>query len=508
MNKLCSVLLVLLSLAGCEFSGKEAIKIASPEYPKMHYASTDHNVGAPSSLIYRDGVYSLFYQSFNIDQKIINPYYRITSKDLIHWRKAEKVNFGIDGLNVLYCNVVADEKHSSRLGTKTSTPFVAFLLCSTGKDGQTSFKLSVSNDQGITWTASNEKVSFPELITADFKPALIWDEHSGKWIMSLVNDQKVKFYSSLDLQDWKFESEFEKEAQFRNNIWAKATLFPLKKDEGWALLVDQEFADPKDGSTIQYFIGTFDGHFFNNQSKKPHWLDYGKDNIYNVVCSGVSRDQDPVLIGLKNNIDYTLMGSMKPFWGSFTFPRTVAVEEVYGEKLLASEPLKALKAIVKPGSILRNLNVEEKLDVSDKISVAKIPSVITLKFETSEMTRMTFPSKFGVRLSNEMGESIVVGFDRFRDWYYIDRKGFEIVTQNTQFGGIQVMPCYHADSVMVFKMIVDDSSIELFTEDGKLVMTSNFTPQKKLNKISLFGENGIIKVLELDVKNVDSIWQN
>ena len=122
------------------------------------------------------------------------------------------------------------------------------------------------------------------------------------------------------------------------------------------------------------------------------------------------------------------------------------------------------------------------------------------------MTRLSFPAKFGIRLGNEKGEKLEVGFDRFREWYYIDRSCFANVKQSYQFGGTQVMQCWHTDSTMVMKMIVDDSSIELFTEDGKLVMTQNYSTQNKLNKLSLFAENGVIKVSALEIKRLASIW--
>ena len=36
-----------------------------------------------------------------------------------------------------------------------------------------------------------------------------------------------------------------------------------------------------------------------------------------------------------------MIGSMKPFWGSFTTPRTLSVDQYSGEKVLASQPINA-----------------------------------------------------------------------------------------------------------------------------------------------------------------------
>ena len=44
-------------------------------------------------------------------------------------------------------------------------------------------------------------------------------------------------------------------------------------------------------------------------------------------------------------------------------------------------------------------------------------------------------------------------------------------------------------------------------ENGKQVMTENFIPQSKFNKISLFAENGIITVKEFQIMKLKSILQ-
>ncbi len=497
MKKLLTIGFLLCLLQSCKFQSNETLSVTSPEFPKVHYASVEHKVGAPVALLFSNGIYSLFYQDFDSSKKEAFVFYRTTSKDLIHWGKAEKVVFANDNQSVLYAALVQD----STLITKPNSSYLAILLTPAAE-----FKISRSDDSGKTWRITSDKVLFPEVVKKEFKPAIIRDHRSGKWIMSLVSDQKVKFYSSQDLKRWKYESAFEKEPKFRNNIWHKATLLPIGNGKSWSLLVDQEFEDPREGSAVQYFIGSFDGKAFHNQSSKPHWLDYGKDNVFNTLCFKSATDTLPVIIGWKNNLDYPLLGDLKTLQGSMTFPRTVSSTSVYGEILLACNPVQSLGDITKTGTQLRDITLEDSVDFSNKVMIPITPSLITLKFETTSMTRLSFPAKFGIRLGNDKGEKLEVGFDRFREWYYIDRSDFENVKQSPQFGGTQVMQCWHTDTTMIMKMIVDDSSVELFTENGKLVMTQNYSTKNKLNKLSLFAENGVIKVSEVEIKSLTSIW--
>ncbi len=502
MKKIILVLLVLLLIASCKIKGKDSINDSSPGYSKIHYSSTEHNVGAPVALIFENGTYSLFYKEFKLDKKAICPTYLTISKDMIHWQPAQEVAFSGTKLNILNRTIVLD--------TKTSNLF-ALMLVDPDKNEENNnsyFKLSCSNNQGKTWTDNATKVDFPSQLKNDFNPTVYWDEIHGKWILTVIDNQTVKFFSSLDLKKWKFESQLEKELQYTANIWLKATIFPVNNGTNWVLLIDQEFVNPRDGSSVQYFIGTFDGQNFKAPiSTKSHWLDYGKDNVYNMVCQGLSPTTDPLVIGWKNNVDYTMIGSMKPFWGSFTTPRTIEMDHYSEENILAFQPVKDELGIKSTKLTLKDLSVFENLDISSKIKIPVTPSIITLKFETSEKTRITFPSSYGIKFENDKAEKLIVGYDAFKEWFFIDRTNFLNVKDNSQFKGMDVMPSYNSDSVMVITLIMDDSSIEMFTQNGKQVMTENFLPQSKFNKVSLFAENGIIKVNDLTIRNLNNIWK-
>lgn len=498
MKKTTTILLALLVLISCKFKDKDIISETSLSYPKIHYSSTNHNVGAPVALIFNNGIYSLFYKEFTLDKKQICSTFLTTSKDMIHWQPAQKLSLGGTNSNILNRTIVYDSK---------KTTFYALFIVDSDKNEENNnahFQLAYSTNQGKTWSESPEKVEFPIQFKNECNPSVCWVDMIGKWVMTIVDDQTVKFFSSTNLTKWKFESSYEKELQYTTNIWLKASIFPINKGADWVMLVDQEFVNPRDGSSVQYFIGTFDGQKFTSPiSTKSLWLDYGKDNIYNVICAGLTPIANPLVIGWKNNIDYTMIGSLVPFWGSFTTPRTLSIERYSGIKILDSNPI--MVEIEGNPILLTNFNVEEKLDISSKIKIPITPSVITLKFKTSEKTRINFPSRYGIQFENDKAEKLIVGYDAFKEWYFVDRNNFSIVKDNSQFKGMDIMPSYNSDSIMIMKLILDDSSIELFAEDGKQVMTENFVPQSKFNKISLFAENGFIEIEELHMNSLKPI---
>ena len=500
MKKYIILLLIILSFVACKKTDNNSIDELSLNFPKIHYSSTKHNVGAPIALIFQNGKYLLFYKEFISNQKTYSPTFLTTSNDLIHWEQSEEIELYPENSNVLNQTIVLNPR------TKI---FNALIIVDTdcNEENNNSFmSLVESMDQGKTWNEKKNKIDLPIVIKNNFNPTVVWDEIHDKWILTIIDEQIVKFFSSEDLEIWKYESSFEKDLQYQVNIWQKATLFPMNKGENWALLIDQEFVNPRDGSSVQYFIGSFDGNnYITPITTKSHWLDYGKDNIFEVVCQGNAPNSNPIIIGWKNNIDYALIGSMKPFWGSFTFPRTISIEQYSGELLLTSQPIDSIYSIEQNKQTLKDLEVTESLDITSKITVPFSPSIITLIFDTKEKTRMTFPSSFGIEFENEKGEKLIVGYDSFKEWYYVDRTNFSFVNDNSQFKGVDIMPCYHFESYMEMKMIIDDSSIELFTQNGKLVLTNNFNSLSKFNKLTLFAENGIISVEVLQINSLSAI---
>ena len=92
--------------------------------------------------------------------------------------------------------------------------------------------------------------------------------------MTLATLDRVTFYSSTDLKNWKKESEFGKELGAHGGVWECPDLFPLDYHGQliWVLLVSINPGGPNGGSATQYFTGEFDGNKFiivGNGSRKP-----------------------------------------------------------------------------------------------------------------------------------------------------------------------------------------------------------------------------------------------
>ena len=131
------------------------------------------------------------------------------------------------------------------------------------KEGRNNFQnqsIAYSLDDGKTWTkySGNPVLKNPGI--RDFRdPKVMWYEPQKKWIMTLATKDRVTFYSSPDLKNWKKESEFGAQLALMA-VFGNVLIYFNWIDNGkkvWVLIVNLNPGGPNDGSATQYFLGRF-----------------------------------------------------------------------------------------------------------------------------------------------------------------------------------------------------------------------------------------------------------
>jgi fructan beta-fructosidase len=230
----------------------------------------------PSGLFYHGGQYFLNWGS-------------ATSKDLVHWKITE---FGLDrnnmtnglfgkdrienpfGANSPFLNavismmsgtVVIDWNNSSGLGFNGEPPLVAV-------QGEVSF----SNDTAKSWKKASKPLLIQNSSGTHRDPIVFWYEPGKQWIMVMpwCEIQEIRFFSSKNLVDWKYESKFGPWGA-SGGQWECVEFFPLPVDNDplrikWVLVISVQ---PRNG---QYFIGDFDGKRFTLDKDFKKYLSYDR----------------------------------------------------------------------------------------------------------------------------------------------------------------------------------------------------------------------------------------
>ncbi|CAN1530369.1 SacC Beta-fructosidases (levanase/invertase) [Candidatus Nanopelagicaceae bacterium] len=175
----------------------------------------------------------------------------------------------------------------------------------------------------------------------DFRDPKVF-RYQDYWIMCAAQpqDHQISFYESKDLICWKHLSDFGPAAAV-DGVWECPDLFSLTFDgeEVWVLIVSLNPGGLY-GSGTQYFIGDFDGTNFiaRYSTEEPRWIDYGKDNY-----AGITFNNEPngkrIFIGWMSNWSDVKDHPETTWTTQMTIPRELGLAKVKGEIVLTQQPL-------------------------------------------------------------------------------------------------------------------------------------------------------------------------
>jgi fructan beta-fructosidase len=431
--------------------------------PRFHFTPQQGWMNDPNGMIYLNGQYHLFFQHYP-DGTVWGPMHwgHATSIDLVQWNE-QPIALYPDSIGMIFSgSAVLDKNNTSGLGRGGIAPLVAIYTQHNmpgEKAGRTDFQnqsIAYSLDEGKTWTkyAGNPVLKTPNL--KDFRdPKVIWHAPTQKWIMSLAVADHVEFYSSPNLINWNKESEIGKNLFAHGGVWECPDLlsFKVNGQTVWVLLVSMNPGGPNSGSATQYIVGDFDGHTFKPYTTDIKWMDYGPDNYAGVTFSNVG-DRN-ILIGWMSNWNYANVVPTEKWRSAMTVPRELSLVKQASNSnqfLLVSTPVKELKnAFVQ---IVSKENV-----IPNRIDIKDIKA-----------------THFEIILSNTYNEKLIVGYHADKKQFYIDRTNAGVSNFNPGFAAAAVAPRLSFTMNMDLSILLDKTSIELFADGGRTVMTALFFP--------------------------------
>jgi sucrose-6-phosphate hydrolase SacC (GH32 family) len=200
--------------------------------------------------------------------------------------------------------------------------------------------IATSTDNGRTFTKF-EGNPVLDLGLEHFRDPKVF-HYQDRWVMAVVKAQEhlVCLYSSTDLKEWTPLSEFGKVGA-TGGQWECPDFFPLSIDgnEVWVLIVSLSPGGIKNTSGTQYFIGDFDGTTFTPRysTEEPRWLDYGSHNYAGVTFNNEPKNRR-IFIGWLNS--WQKQTHAETSWvGAMTIPRELGLLKVNNEIVLTQQPI-------------------------------------------------------------------------------------------------------------------------------------------------------------------------
>lgn len=298
LNLIAAVSLALLT--GCDNSDSNSGNSVHQQSsylekyrPQLQFTAAKNWQNDPNGLVYLDGEYHLFYQyNPNGNDWGDMSWGHAVSQDLVHWEElpvALSVEKDAEG-NITQMffsgSAVVDINNTSGFGEPGKPAMVAMytslyptaVTLSNGKTleaGTQAQSLAYSVDKGRTWKLYEDNPAIPlppegyEHQFREFRdPKVFWYAPENKWVMIavLATEHKAVIYSSANLREWTFMSEFGPENGVAG-VWECPDLFELPVDgdsnnKKWVMIINLNPGGPTGGSGNQYFIGNFDGERF------------------------------------------------------------------------------------------------------------------------------------------------------------------------------------------------------------------------------------------------------
>ena len=513
---------LLASIVACQSPSEPTAEEASadtlePYRPIYHFTPPEQWMNDPNGMVYHEGEYHLFYQHYP-DSNVWGPMHwgHAVSEDLVHWERLPIALYP-DSLGYIFSgSAVMDVNNTSGLGTDDAPAMVAIYTyhdaekAETGAIDYQTQGIAFSTDQGRSWTKYDQNPVIPNPGIEDFRdPKVFWHAPDEKWIMTLAVDDHVSFYSSPDLTSWTKESDFGKEWGSHAGVWECPDLFPMSVDgeEKWVLLLSINPGGPNEGSATQYFVGDFDGKTFtldesfqeDVRNENGVWLDYGPDNYAGVTWANVPDDDGRRLfMGWMSNWNYGQEVPTEAWRSAMTVPRTLDLISLPAGLRVVSKPVEELQALQQSTQSL------EAATVQDSLTIMSVPEgePATLELEVAFDRAAAQARDWGVALSNDQGDHLRIGYNSEEEQYYIDRGNSGKTNFSEEFTAEAVAPRIADSDTVRMHLLVDVTSVELFADEGKTVMTAIFFPNEGYNKVSLYTEGGSVPLVEGIINNL------
>lgn len=481
--------------------------------PQFHFSPQNNWLNDPNGLVFFKGEYHLFYQyhPYSTDWGPMH-WGHAVSKDLVHWEQLSIALKPDEHGHIFSGSAVVDWQNTT--GFFEDEPGLVAIFTHDDVQPGTDRKrqrqsLAYSKDKGRTWLKYNGN---PVLADEDYSyfrdPKVIWYEDSEQWIMLLAVKGYVHFYASPDLKTWSFLSEFGSQDEVHGNGWECPDLFELRletEDQSrWVLTVGEK-GNEQDCSNTHYFIGHFDGKQFISENSPDTllWSDYGTDFYAAQSWSDIpAKDGRRIWLAWMSNFGYISSTPTDPWRGSMTIPRELKLRR-YSEGIrLIQQPIEELSHLRGNNHSWTNEVISPEHNLLDGIQSLRCE--IKAEFELIDQVEV-----FGFIVRQGQAEETVIGYVPLEELIFMDRSlsGRTDFDTSSKFARSYSAHLAPEQNIVTMHIYVDDMSVELFANDGKVVFTQLIFPESTSDGLEIFSKGGHIMLKSLEVFDLTSIWK-
>lgn len=439
----------------------------------------------PNGLIQFKGNYHMFYQ-FNPYSPEWGPMYwgHVVSRDLVHFEYKPIA-------------IAPDNNFESGCfsGSAVDNNGVLTLIYTSHDDTRDpkENQCIASSTDGVNFKKyeGNPVISRPPKdASSDFRDPKVW-KHNELWYMVVGSGKhgrgRALLYSSHDLKKWNYLGVACEGSEDMGNNWECPNLFSLGDKD--ILMISP--MNMKNSKNI-FLIGNMD--YKTNKFTNYHYqeVDYG-DDFY---AAQVFQDDNGrvILVGWMDMWGKEYPTQKDGWEGALTIPRELFLKnnKVY------SRPVHELKKLrsnpVSYGEFAVNKNISGYLG-----NVKGDSLEIEANFDINPVDCKQFG--FKLRFSEEKNEKALIYYDFEKQQVVFDKRFSGLGSVSKKIVSLP-LKCNKIN----FHIFIDKSSVEVFINDGELVMSNRIYPCAESVNYDLFTTGGPVKVKNLKAWTLNSIW--
>ena len=432
---------------------------AQPYRPQFHFTALHGHIGDATGLIVYKGRYHLFF--------MFDPWQRsrgwhkawghAVSPDLLHWEQRPPVTDTlVDGRSGSGCGVV-DWNNSSGLRAGPEKTLLIFYT-----DYWRGTCIKYSNDRGDSWRYYRHNPVLPGC--KDIRdPLVFWHEPDQSWRMVRYEKHGFVFYASQNLVEWRFLSRIVDAKYYECPDMFQLPVLGAPNTTHWVLV----------NGNATYLVGDFDGRQFVPESNLQR-VDHGRNLYATQTWKHTRSSAGPV-------VQLAFMGYnrkvLRTWEGQMCFPCELTLRDGPDGVRMHRRPIAAIESLHWKTCRWANQSIDDAelpLGEGDALDIRLIVEPLTAN-----------ALGFVVR-----GEEIA----------------YAVTGQKVECLGAAA-PLVPVGGRIQLQILVDRASIEVFGNEGRISMSSLFFPDPAKRQLRFFARGGAVKIVELQVHWLESIWQ-
>jgi fructan beta-fructosidase len=462
-----SAFLALSVLFAC--SSAFAQEMQEPLRPQFHYTTKKGWINDPIGLVQYKGEYHIFNDHNVVSTRFPggrgngeqSHWCHAISTDLIHWQHMPVALYPDKNGACWSGSGSVDWKNSTGFQTGEEPPLViAYTSASRGF----SQSLAYSNDRGRTWKKYEGNPVQKQIGPDDRDPLVFWHEPTKKWVIVLyVRRGEAQIFNSDDLKTWTPTSIAKLPGFHECPDMFELPVDGDEKNKKWVIY----------DAAFNHWIGSFDGKTFTPEAG-PLRLEYGRSFYAAQSWDNVKGRR--INIGWMRFLPFGKFPKL-PWSQQMSFPGELILKTTPKGIRMFRNPIKEIESIYGETITKENLTVTpgenplkditgDLFDIEMEVSLLKAKR---FQLKLNDIAIATYLRSKISSIDSSMSQDLVKGKIKLR-------------------------------------ILVDRMSTELFVNDGAIVMSNYFMPEKRGKGLELIAEGGDIMVHSLRVTKLESAW--